>query len=81
MKLPIKFSELSISAIMAALFVVMYVPLKRLTGGSSVPTTIMDFLWLYIMYFCISVTLYCLNNLRKKRIAPPEDDSENGNVT
>ena len=81
MKLPIESSELRFCAIAAALFVLMYVPLKQLTGGSYVPTTLMDFLRLYIMYFCISVALYCLKNLWKKRTTPPEDDSENGNAT
>ena len=81
MKLPIESSELRFSAIMAVLFVCMYVPLGRLTGASSEPVNLMDFLQLYIMYFGFSVTFYCLKNLWKKANAPPDDDSENGNVT
>ena len=82
MKLLIDLSELGFCAIAAALFVFIYVPLGRLTGGSFVPVTIGDFLYLYVLHFCIGVALYCLKNLWKKEYSiPTEDDSENGNVT
>lgn len=81
MKLPIARSELGLSAIVSALFVVTYAPLARLTGASFVPTDIDHFLELYIMNFGFIVTFFCLKNLMKKSTAPPGDDSENGNVT
>ena len=81
MKLPIESSELGLSALVSALFVFMYAPLARLTGASFVPTAIEDFLLLYIVHFCLSVTLYCLKNIWRKSIASPGDDSENGNAT
>ena len=81
MKLPIKSSELGFSALTSAMFVIMYVPLSRLSGASFVPTSILDLLELYILHFCFSVTLFCCINLWKKSVAPPGDDSENGNVT
>ena len=80
MKLPIELSELGLSALVSALFIFMYAPLARLTGASFVPTAIEDFLLLYIVHFCLSVTLYCLKNLRRKSTASPGDDSENGSV-
>ena len=81
MKLPIARSELALSAIASALFVIMYAPLARLTGASFVPTDIDHFLELYIMHFAFIVTFFCLKNLMKKSIASPGDDSENGDVT
>lgn len=81
MKLPIKSSELGISALTSALFVIMCVTLGRLIGSSFVPTSITDFVQLYLMHFGFSVTFYCLKNFRKDSTAPPNDNSENGNVT
>lgn len=73
MKLPIQWSELALLAIAGAVFVITYVPLGRLTGASSVPTTIKDLLLLYVLYLCISITFCCLKNLwRKKSSAQPE---------
>ena len=80
MKLPIESSELGLSALSSALFVLMYVPLARLTGASFVPTAVGDFLLLYILNFGLSVTFFCLRNLWRKSPAPPGDGSENGDV-
>ena len=81
MKLPIEWSELGLCALVSALFVFMYAPLARLTGASFVPTVIADFLLLYIVHFFLSITLYCLKNLRRKSTVSSGDDSESGNVT
>ena len=81
MKLPIESSELEISALTSVLFVIMCATLGRLIGSSFVPTTIEDFMQLYLMHFGFSVTFYCSKNLRRKSTAPPDDNSENGNVT
>ena len=81
MNFPIKSSELGISALTSVLFVILCVTLGRLTGSSFVPTAIEDFVQLYMMHFGFSVTLYCLKNIRRKSTVPPDDNSENGNVT
>ena len=59
MKFPIESSELGISALTSGLFVIMCVTLGRLIGSSFVPTTIEDFIQLYLMHFGFSVTFYC----------------------
>ena len=80
MKAPIKSSELGISALTSLLFIILCVTLGRLIGSSFVPTTIEDFIVLYLIHFVFSITFFCLKNLRRKSTAPLDDNSENGNI-
>lgn len=72
MKAPITWSQLRTYALTSALFVFIYAVLGRLIGLSHSPTTIKQFLVLFVLHFSLSVVVYLYRNRRKKSPEPLE---------
>ena len=73
MKAPITLSKLGTNALASALFVLLYAILTHLLGMSRSPTTIEQFLVLFLLQFGMNIVIDFYRNRRKKSPAPPED--------
>ena len=72
MKVPITWSKLGNYALTSALFVFFYAMLTGLLGMSRSPTTIKQFLVLYVLHLGLSLLVHFYMNRREKSSAPPE---------
>ena len=72
MKVPITLSKFCTYAFTSALFVLIFAMLTHLLGMSRSPTTIDQFIVLFVLQFGTNIVIDFYRNRRKKPSAPPE---------
>ena len=80
MKAQITWPQLRTYALTSALVVFLYTVLGHLIGLSHSPTTIRQFLVLFVLILSLTVVVHLYRSRRKKSPVPPDGDSNNGKV-